>query len=156
MAEISRRMCGLALHIPHGSSAPLLGAQASPLHFQEEVLTSGPARGSQQLPWGSAGRTLIDLVLHQPLLHSRTEEKRGKATSGLCDLGHGANLSEPHVQIGVCICVCVCVCVCVLVSESCLTLCNPTDCSPPASSVHGISQARILEWVATSSSRGSS
>ena len=36
------------------------------------------------------------------------------------------------------------------------SLCNPRDCSPPGSSVHGISQARILEWVAVSSSRGSS
>ena len=35
-------------------------------------------------------------------------------------------------------------------------LCNPRDCSPPGSSVHGISQARILEWVPVSSSRGSS
>ena len=38
----------------------------------------------------------------------------------------------------------------------CLTLCNPMDCSPPGSSVHGIFQARILEWVTISSSRGSS
>ena len=36
------------------------------------------------------------------------------------------------------------------------TLCNPMDCSPPSSSVHGIFQARILEWVAISFSRGSS
>ena len=36
------------------------------------------------------------------------------------------------------------------------TLCDPLDCSPPGSSVHGIFQARILEWVAISSSRGSS
>ena len=34
------------------------------------------------------------------------------------------------------------------VTQSCLTLCNPMDCSPPGSSVHGILQARILEWVA--------
>ena len=34
--------------------------------------------------------------------------------------------------------------------------CDPVDCSPPGSSVHGISQARILEWVASSFSRGSS
>ena len=40
--------------------------------------------------------------------------------------------------------------------QSCLTLCHPVDCSPPGSSVHGILQARILEWVATPSSRGSS
>ena len=35
-------------------------------------------------------------------------------------------------------------------------LCNPRDCSPPGSSVHGLSQARVLEWAAISSSRGSS
>ena len=34
------------------------------------------------------------------------------------------------------------------VAQSCLTLCDPMDCSLPASSVHGIFQARILEWVA--------
>ena len=39
---------------------------------------------------------------------------------------------------------------------SCLTLCNPMDCSRPASSVHGILQVRILEWVAISYFRGSS
>ena len=42
------------------------------------------------------------------------------------------------------------------VTKSCLTLCNPTDCSPPGSSVREISQARIWEWVAVSFSRGSS
>ena len=42
------------------------------------------------------------------------------------------------------------ICCCCLVAQSCPTLCDPTDCSPPGSSVHGISQARILEWVATS------
>ena len=40
-------------------------------------------------------------------------------------------------------------CMC-LVAQLCLTLCNPMDCSPPGSSVHGILQARILEWVAMS------
>ena len=40
--------------------------------------------------------------------------------------------------------------------QSCPTLCDPMDCSPPGSSVHGILQARILEWVAIPSSRGSS
>ena len=44
-----------------------------------------------------------------------------------------------------------------LVSQSRLTLCDPMDCSPPGSSVHGISQTRTLEWVAISFfSRGSS
>ena len=41
-------------------------------------------------------------------------------------------------------------------AQSCPTLWDPVDCSPPGSPVHGISQARILEWVAISFSRGSS
>ena len=40
------------------------------------------------------------------------------------------------------------------VAQSCLTLCDPMDCSQPGSSVHGIFQARILEWVAISYSPG--
>ena len=44
----------------------------------------------------------------------------------------------------------------VLGTQSCLTLCDPMDCSPPGSCVHGIPQARMLEWVAISYSRGSS
>ena len=41
-----------------------------------------------------------------------------------------------------------------LVAQLCLTLYNHMDCSPPGSSVHGILQGRILEWVAISFSRG--
>ena len=41
-------------------------------------------------------------------------------------------------------------------AQSCSTLCNPMDCSPPGSSVHEILQARILECIAVPSSRGSS
>ena len=44
----------------------------------------------------------------------------------------------------------------VLVTQSCPTLCNPMDCSPPGSPVHGIFQGRTLEWIAISYSRGSS
>ena len=42
------------------------------------------------------------------------------------------------------------------VAQSCPTLCDPVDCSLPGSSVHGIFQARVLEWVDISFSRGSS
>ena len=41
----------------------------------------------------------------------------------------------------------------ILVTQLCPTLCNPVDCSPPGSSIHGILQARILEWVAIPFSR---
>ena len=60
-------------------------------------------------------------------------------------------LSPPHHYN-----VCVSVCVCVLVAELCPTLCDPMDCSLPGSPVHGILQARKLEWVANSFSKGSS
>ena len=43
-----------------------------------------------------------------------------------------------------------------LVSQSFLTLCDPVDYNLPGTSVHGIFQARILEWVAVPFSRGSS
>ena len=60
---------------------------------------------------------------------------------------------KPCLCLCVCVCVCVCVCAC---PQLCPTLCYLVDYSPPASSVHGILQARILERVAISFSRGSS
>ena len=57
------------------------------------------------------------------------------------------------------LCVCMCVCsqwVKVLVSQSCLTLWDPMDCSLPGPSILGIFQARLLEWIAIPFSRGSS
>ena len=65
------------------------------------------------------------------------------------------------IPLNFCVCVCVCTCaracthVC-LVAQLCQTLCNPMDCSPPVSSVHGILQAGILEYVAISFSMRSS
>ena len=69
----------------------------------------------------------------------------------------------------VCVCVCAhsalsdsatCVCMCICVCERahtlyCPTLCDPMNCSPPGSSGHWISQARILEWAVISFFRGS-
>ena len=49
-----------------------------------------------------------------------------------------------------------CIWMCAQSFKSCVTLCDPMECNPPGSSVHGILQARILEWVAISFSRGSS
>ena len=56
----------------------------------------------------------------------------------------------------VCIHTYVCVCVCVLSRSVGVTLYNTMDCSPPGSSVHGILQARIMEWVVIPFSKGSS
>ena len=70
-----------------------------------------------------------------------------------------AEVGSHFLLQGTCICVYIHMwCVCALCSfmKLCLTLCNPMDCSPPGSSVHGIFQVRILKWVAISFSRGSS
>ena len=45
---------------------------------------------------------------------------------------------------------------CAQLLQTCLTLCDPVDCSPPGSSLHGFLQARILAWLAMPASRGSS
>ena len=73
-----------------------------------------------------------------------------RTEDGVSVLGH---LSSPHFPAFYLTLTSFAVC---SVTQWCLTLCNPLDCSPPGSSVHGISQARILEWVAISSSKGSS
>ena len=54
------------------------------------------------------------------------------------------------------LCVCMCVSVHAKSLQSCSSVCNPMDCSSPGSSVHGILQARILEWIIMCSSKGSS
>ena len=61
-----------------------------------------------------------------------------------------------HTSISVCVCVCVCARACTLSCFSCVRLCDSMDCSLPGSSVHGIFQARIREWVAMPSFRQSS
>ena len=62
-----------------------------------------------------------------------------------------------RVQHDWCVCVCVCVCARVrMCAQSCLTLCDPMDCSSPGSFVHGVLQERILKWIAISFSRESS
>ena len=65
--------------------------------------------------------------------------------SSLCSLSGRSPLNTYSWEVRECVC-----------TLSCLTLCNPMDCSPPGSSVHGIFQERILEQVAIFFSRGSS
>ena len=63
---------------------------------------------------------------------------------------NGIQPKLPWIVSRTCVCMCVCVCVCVCVhahAQLYLTLCNLMDCSLPGSSVHGIFQARILQWV---------
>ena len=84
--------------------------------------------------------------------------KRNCKVLNKCDIIHRhllntSGLSELKVLMWQCGCACMCACV---HAQSCPTLCNPIDCSPPGSSVHGTFQARILNRVAVSFFRGSS
>ena len=99
-------------------------------------------------PWREGLPQLIPIIegtapYPQPQAHCFQEQVKIHATGILTQTA----LLTPSV--------CVCVCVCVLAAQSCRTFCDPMDCSPPGSSVHGIPQAGILEWVAICSSRGS-
>ena len=87
---------------------------------------------------------------HMTLLPSQAElwGKRGDQT-------HMGLFLFLLLSLTVCICTVGLVAVAVF-SKSCPTLCDPVDCSLPASSVHGIFQARILGWVAISLSTGTS
>ena len=76
-------------------------------------------------------RKLIELRQHQLIIQHGSPWATVKVSACLCSL---------HV----------------LVAQSCPTLCDPMDCSPPGSSIHGILQARILECIAIPFSRGSS
>ena len=96
------------------------------------------------LPSSSLGLIEIIVVLEAPGQVSKTKLA---CHSPYLESIYGSSRSEYDVWV--------CVCVC-SVAQLFLTLCNTRDYSPPGSSVCGISQARILEWVAISSSRGSS
>ena len=74
------------------------------------------------------------LTLH---LISQLVQNVGRKEHGV----RGENLRQRHTLLTF-------GCVCVLVTQSCPTLCDPMDCSLPGSSVHGILQATILQWVA--------
>ena len=104
---------------------------------------SGTAAGSQ-------------LSLYQNSHAQSTEH--WTSCKGKCGLSfiHESNNPEEKQDQFMCVCVCVCVCVYMLSWFSRVWFCNPVDCSPPGSSVHGILQTKILEWVAMPSSRGSS
>ena len=85
-------------------------------------------------------KQLFSDTAHQTLQEDDLGKKRNKAVSSQIAQDLSAEKNKMKV----------------LVTQMCLTLCNPMDCSPPGSSVHGILQARILEWVAISFSMGSS
>ena len=98
-------------------------------------------------PRGFPRSTILDLHCYLHVLNIvRSLQVWGKLFVGSYDLNPFLYLSEAGTMLPA-------LCVCSVASVPCLTLCDPVDCSPPGSSVHGILQAGILEWVAVLSSR---
>ena len=137
----------------------------------------GSIPGSGQSPGGGHGNPLQYYCLHGK--SPWTEEPGSLQSTGSQSQTQWATKHNPLLfgfpyigtgfQGGVCLWVSVLVncaslygqslqfcCCCCLVAKSCRCFCNLRDCSPPGSSVHGISQKRILEWASISFSRGSS
>ena len=95
-------------------------------HWDESLCTSGFLRNS---PRGKKKKAVAS---------SRKQERKGKEAKQMRDFRPNPKLSLS-----------------LLIAQSCPALCNPMDCSPPGSSVHGILQTRKLEWVAIFFSKGS-
>ena len=121
---------------PQGLPPPRAAAVLSPL-------SASPARAV------SLGSVFWPLVC-QPRPHLVQFQR---CCWGLC-ISPAGRPPTPALKFS-CLC-CAVDCCCCLVPQSCPTLCHPMDHGLPGSSVHKILQARILEWVAISSSRGSS
>ena len=114
--------------------------------------------GSGGIDWAQGGRCrVVNRLLHC----SGMCDGRGRK---LCGSAHGNKTGSRlelreldiywFVIVIIIITIILCLCVC-SVTQSCLTLCDLMDCSLPGSFVHGISQARIQEWVVIFTSRGS-
>ena len=114
--------------------------------------------GSSAIVRNNTERSRLLFSSFSPLVSLAEPKCRNDCIQGT-DIGLDTS-APPESRLTTCAnihtCMCVCVWACAQSHQSCPTVCNSTDCSPPGSSVHGISQARILEWVAIPYSRGSS
>ena len=106
--------------------------------FQDEGASAENGRGSCKTVWRTS----------MPLDCALTNDQGGTFITCV--------FYSNYKQVVLAVCVCVCVCVCLCQSLSHVRLCDPKDYGSPGSSVHGIFQARILEWIAIPFSTGSS
>ena len=112
--------------------------------FCQRLLTCDPKTDFIAKPRAFKEVLLSDLQEHLcSLLLANPPNTESPGSPGSVDFNRQALMGVGHA-------------LCCSVPQTRLVLCKPTDCSPPGSSVHGNSQARILEWIAISFSRGSS
>ena len=109
----------------------------------------GSIPGSGRSPGTGNGKSLQYSCLENPMDREAWWATVHGVTKSQAQLSRYACIVALQCCIGFCCCSC-------LVTKSCPTLWDPVDCSLPGSFLHGILQARILEWVPISFSRGSS
>ena len=136
----------------HGTQNTLYIAQKNVKTFSLKLKgtlgrTAMPQPKSQPVQIQMGGQGAPDRM--SPLEKQTTKQDKHAYLMCVVWLGEFSALSDSNIGEEV-------VHACVLVTQLCLTLCDSTDCSLPGSSVHGIFQARILEWVAMPFSWGSS
>ena len=108
-------------------------------------------------PWTAAGQAPLSTTNSQSLLRFMSIELVKLSIYPLWSLSPFAfNLSQHQSLFQGVGCKCLVPCMCAKLLQSCPTLCDPMDCNLPGPSVQRILQARILEWTAMPSSRGSS
>ena len=119
--------------------------QTLPIHCSQQHVVAGSC------PWKTPQVVLLQSTSGETLSYEQLSSAHPRVNFWRIPKGE-----FPASSSGVCVCVCVCVCVHTQSLQSCPTLWAAMNCSPPGSSVHGILQTRILEWVAMPSSRASS
>ena len=113
---------------------------------------AGKDRGQEEK--GMTEDEILDAITDSMDMSLSKLREKVKDREGWRAAVHGVKKSQTRLSAWITIFNYMGICCC-LVTKSCLTLCDPMDYRPPGSSVHGISQARILEQVAIFSSRGS-
>ena len=123
------------------------------------VSLPGELHGQRSLagysPWGRKESDTTEALMH-PCFFTSLHHDILRKWKYLVHLGKLDEFRGIHLEFGSSLVQNFIVCCCCLLAKLCLILCNAMDCSPPDSSVHGILQARRLEWAAISFSKCSS
>ena len=131
-AEENRGPCSMGLRIPCGGLSKTFGAERSQHVCFIDVVVKG------------RGQIIFVLLFYFFLRPCNTRVFVRSASTSSTGITWSSFLERERVRERES------VCVCVWVAQSYPTLCDPIDCSPPGSSIHGILQARTQEWVAIS------
>ena len=142
----------IKIELPYGPAIPLLGIYSEKTIIQRDprppAFTAALARTWKQPTYMSSDRWMDKTVIHVNTMESYSALNKISSFAVMwmdLDSVIQTEINQKN-KYGMC----------VKLIQSCPSVCDPVDCSPPGSSVHGTLQARILKWVTMPLSRGSS